>query len=116
GDWSSDVCSSDLGGGRARRAAVWQLPAQCRQHGLHVLWHCRFEAQALAAAGVVEGELAGVQHEAWRFEQLAAIVFGVDALAEQGMPALRQVNANLVRAPGFEPTFDEGRAAQRFQP
>src|SRR3954470_8172949 len=63
---------------------------------------------------MTETELQRVQHQTWRLERRVRIVLRVHALTNEGMPCLRQMNADLMRATGLQATLDERRAAQRF--
>src|SRR5688572_32580053 len=61
-----------------------------------------------------EAQGARVEHEARRFDLLAAIVADVHAFAHQRMAKLGEVNADLVLASGLKAALDERRAAKRL--
>ena len=63
------------------------------------------------AARVNQGELAGVQRLAREPERLARAA-AVDRVAEQRMVDVLEVHPDLVRAAGFQPAFDQRRAAE----
>src|SRR5262245_55791313 len=63
--------------------------------------------RVLAAGGVFEAEFVRVESQSRRFalvlEQLAAWLLHVHLVAADRVAGFREVNANLVRAAGFEP-------------
>ncbi len=69
----------------------------------------------LAATGRVdEAKLGGVEHEPWRRDDRAREAPHVDALADQRVPRLGQVDADLMGAPGLEPAGHERGELQKM--
>ncbi len=65
-----------------------------------------FEAQTALVARVREAKFLGVEEDPRRLEALTHEIADVDAFAEERMSRLSEVNANLVRSPGFESALD----------
>ena len=61
-----------------------------------------------------ETELRRVEHHARRRDEWRAKVSNVDALAEDRMSHLREVNSDLMRAPRLELHRDQRRSLQLF--
>src|SRR5256885_6939384 len=78
-------------------------------HRPEILGRFALERHALARAGMHESEDARVQHRARRFDLRTCVVADVDALSDQGMAELGQVDADLVLPAGFEAALDQGR-------
>src|SRR5262245_34923220 len=85
------------------------------QHLLHVVGQRLFEVHGLAGRGMLEAELASVQHQARRRQQRALVAARVDPIADDGMASLGEVNADLMRAAGFEAALDEACTLQAFE-
>ncbi len=62
-----------------------------------------------------ESECLRVKHEARRFEEWPQVVANVDTLARKRMARFRQLNANLVRAPGLESARHEAESAEALE-
>src|SRR5438046_2687169 len=54
-----------------------------------------------------ESKLCGMEHQARRRNDGAAVAANVDALAHDGVPCLREVDTDLVCSPGLEAAGDE---------
>ena len=77
--------------------------------GIHVGRDGGLDADFLPAEGVFESERLGMQGLAVELRLTSREVFGtVDGVAKNRMTDLGHVDANLVRAPGFEPAGDKG--------
>src|SRR5260221_14189985 len=70
------------------------------------------ERYTLAGARMREAQHHRMQHHARRFDLRALVVADVDALADQRMAELGQVNPDLVLASGLEAALDECCALQ----
>src|SRR5437588_4916999 len=72
-------------------------------------WHCKREL--FAGDGVDETYFRGMQGQprssAFIGNRLARKRSAVDLVATQGMPRLREMNADLMSAPRFQPAFDD---------
>ena len=62
-----------------------------------------------------ESEGLRVKHEARRFEEWPQVVANVDTLARKRMARFRQLNANLVRAPGLESARHEAESTEALE-
>src|SRR5581483_7948879 len=80
----------------------------------HVVRDGALESQVLARGGVNETQFRRVQQNA-RSGQQALEASRVDPLAEKRMAPLREMNADLVRASGLQPAFDQGRSFEPFE-
>src|SRR3546814_15450718 len=93
-DWSSDVCSSDL-----RRFALHRC-TRCRMGKTQVLGMQGLAAESTQRGGELgTGRLGDTQRTA------------IQRIADQWVPDMRHVNADLMGTPGFQATFQCGICA-----
>src|SRR5690606_29457893 len=122
----SAVQRADHRSTRARpRAPAWRFvtqraiaPRRSREgaeHGPEVLGRGLLEADALARARVIEGELERVEHRAGRLDPRPGEAAHVDRLADQRVPGLAQVDADLVLPPRLQPALDERRSGEALE-
>src|ERR1041385_2981904 len=82
-------------------------------HHPEVLGRFALERHALARPRMCESQDARVEHRARGFYFQTRVIADVDALSDQRMAELGQVDANLVLPPGFEAALDQGRTRER---
>src|SRR4051812_32073664 len=88
------------------------LDAERLDHGHEIVGRLVMKDHALAAVRMNETQRARVQHRARRIDHRSAVVADVNALADEGMAALRQVDAYLMLAAGLEAALDPRRTGE----
>ncbi len=82
---------------------------------LHFLRPSGFQVTHLAAIGMREPDLGRMQCESWRMADVGhrsrSQRASIDWVTADGMSKLRQVDADLVRPPGFQAAFDFAQTA-----
>ena len=83
------------------------------KHRLKVLGRLALERNPLAASRMCESKRPRMKHRARRFDPRTRVVANVNALADQRMAELGQVDSNLMLAAGFEAALDQRRVFQQ---
>ncbi len=113
---SKNCCTVNILAERELAAALPLIGPPRGQKCFEFFGERRFESEVLVGARVFKSKHRRVQRKA--LVRPAAVARGIDGIAlvaQNGVPGLGEVHANLVSPPGFEGHADVGRVAQSLR-
>src|SRR5262245_36093680 len=94
---------------------VSNCDAKALEEYCEILWGRSVEGRGLPGPGVREAQCSRMQHRPRRLDHPGPMVAVVDLLTEQRVALLREMDPDLVLAPGLQAAFDQRCAPERFE-